>query len=392
MNLIYVTDNYVNPLSGGIARISYVMADALSRMFGHVCYSVYATPTQASISSSVFADNYLWQGKEDFCSWIERIGKCVVIIQSPCVLAQDIFDCVSLFPEVKVVNVFHGTPGFEIVPLRWNIIRYRLMHRIEVRWTLKQSLLQLAMMLFPKSYFFNKLRYKYARPYKNAHKLVVLSKGIINDYQRIAQGRLSDFIAIPNACSFSKDEVVIPQNKFCNKEILVVARLDDWHKRISEILRIWEIIQKDNCFNEWILRIVGDGIDAPFYKNYVSKKQLKNIIFEGQQKPLSYYLNASIFLVTSACEGFPMTILESLQCGCVPVVYNSFSSACELVLDGINGILVENNNQDMFVEKLQYLMLNENIRKDMSIQCVELSNRFSVENVAKLWNRLLCSL
>ena len=119
---------------------------------------------------------------------------------------------------------------------------------------------------------------------------------------------------------------------------------------------------------------------------------MKNIIFEGQQKPLSYYLDASIFLVTSACEGFPMTILESLQCGCVPVVYNSFSSACELVLDGINGILVENNNQDMFVEKLQYLMLNENIRKDMSIQCVELSNRFSVENVAKLWNRLLCSL
>ena len=111
------------------------------------------------------------------------------------------------------------------------------------------------------------------------------------------------------------------------------------------------------------------------------------------RKPLAEpSLNASIFLVTSACEGFCLTILESQQCGCVPIVYDSFSAASELVIDGKNGILVDNNNRDMFVEKLQYLMLHENIRKDMSIQCVELSNRFSVENVAKLWNRLLCSL
>ena len=97
-------------------------------------------------------------------------------------------------------------------------------------------------------------------------------------------------------------------------------------------------------------------------------------------------------MVTSACEGFSMTTLEAQQCGCIPIIYDSFPTAHELVIDKRNGILVENNNRDMFVEELQHLMLNENIRKDMSIQCVELSNRFSVENVVKLWNRLLCSL
>ncbi len=391
MNLIYIADNYVNPLSGGISRITYVMAEALSRRFGYTCYSVYANPIQQITSvDNVFADIYLWQGKKEFCSWVKRIGGGIIIVQSPCVLAQDIFDCVTLLPMIKVVNVFHGTPGFEIVPLRWNIIRYRLMHRIEVRWTLKQSLLQLAMMLFPKSYFFNKLRYKYARPYKNAHKLVVLSKGVIKDYQTIAQGRLGDFIAIPNTCSF--DNIVVHDDKYLKKEVLVVARLDDWHKRISEILRIWEIIQKDNRFNEWVLRIVGDGVDAPYYKNYVNKKQLRNIIFEGQQNSLSYYLDASIFLVTSACEGFPMTVLEAQQCGCIPVIYNSFSSASELVINGENGILVENNDRKMFVRKLQHLMLDEQSRKKMSVQCIESTSRFSVENVANLWNNLLLSL
>lgn len=390
MNLIYITDNYVNPLSGGIARISYVMAEALARQFGYTCYSVYANPTQQSSSDGVFEEIYFWQSKEEFCSWIERIGGGVVIVQSPCVLSKDIFDCVPLLPTIKVVNVFHGTPGFEIVPLRWDIIMYRLKHGIETRWTLKQTLLQLAMKVVPKSYFFNKLFPKYSRPYKNAHKIVVLSKGVIECYQTIAPGRLSDFVAIPNACSF--DNVEVPYDKYLNKEVLVVARLDDWHKRISEILRIWEIVQKNNRFNDWVLRIVGDGIDTPFYKDYVSNNRLRNVIFEGQQKPLSYYIHASIFLVTSACEGFPMTILESQQCGCVPIVYDSFSSASELVIDGKNGILVENNNRKLFVEKLQNLMLDEQLRRDMSIQCIESSRRFSVENVATLWNNLLQSL
>ena len=390
MNLIYVTDNYVNPLSGGIARISYVMAEALTQQFGHVCYSIYATPTQQITPAPAFVATRLWQNKEDFCSWINRIGEGIVIVQSPCTLAQDIFDCTDLLPTIQVVNVFHGTPGFEIVPLRWDIIRYRLCHNIDTHWTFKQAILQLAMAILPQSYFFNKLRPKYARPYGKAHKIVVLSPKTINNYLSIARGQVSDFIAIPNANSF--DEIELPNDKYRNKEVLVVARLDDWHKRISEILYIWENIQKNHRFSDWVLRIVGDGIDAPFYKELVNKRKLTNIIFEGQQKPLPYYQQASIFLVTSACEGFPMTILESQQCGCVPIVYDSFAAATDLIADGSNGILIENNNRTAFAKELERLMLDDQLRKDMSINCVELSSRFSVENVANLWNNLLQSV
>ena len=390
MNIIYVTDTYVNPLSGGIARISYVMAEALAQHFGHVCYSIYAIPAQPTTPAPAFVETCLWQNKEDFCSWINRIGGGIVIVQSPCTLAQDIFDCVPLLPSIKVVNVFHGTPGFEIVPLRWDIIIYRLCHNIDMRWTLKQAILQLAMMVLPKSYFLKKLRPKYARPYGKAHKIVVLSQKTINNYLSIASGQASDFVAIPNANSF--DKVEIPHDKYRNKEVLVVARLDDWHKRISEILYIWADLQKDHRFCDWVLRIVGDGIDAPFYKDYAKKRKLANVIFEGQQKPLPYYQQASIFLVTSACEGFSMTTLEAQQCGCVPVVYDSFPTAHELVINGKNGILVKNNDREAFVENLKHLMLNDQLRHEMSMQCVESSHRFSVENVATLWNNLLQSL
>lgn len=56
-------------------------------------------------------------------------------------------------------------------------------------------------------------------------------------------------------------QIEIPHDKYRNKEVLVVARLDDWHKRISEILYIWADLQKDHRFCDWVLRIVGDVND-----------------------------------------------------------------------------------------------------------------------------------
>jgi glycosyltransferase involved in cell wall biosynthesis len=87
-----------------------------------------------------------------------------------------------------------------------------------------------------------------------------------------------------------------------------------------------------------------------------------------------------------------MTTLEAQQCGCIPIVYDSFPTAHELITDGETGILVKNNDREAFVKKLKHLMLEEQLRKDMSIQCMESTLRFSVENVATLWNNLLQSL
>lgn len=367
MNIVYVTDSDVNPMSGGIARITYVMMEALRKRG----YSVYAV-----------------HKREEFMPLVTSLGKCVVIVQNPCKLAKEVFDAKDSLPQVKIVNVFHGTPGFEIVPLKWAIIRYRLGHNIERTWTLKQGLLQIAMTLFPRKCFARMLRRKYAQPYGKADKMVVLSPGIIDQYQYFAPGHKYCFTAIPNALSF--DNVTLPKIK--EKEVLVVARLDDWHKRISEILKIWQIVQKDERFHEWTLRIVGEGIDKPFYEDFVQQHRIPNIRFEGHQNPLSYYQKAALFMMTSACEGLPMTILEAQQCGCVPIAYDSFASAKDIISDGKNGILIANRDRNAYGEALKKLMTDETLRQQMSKACVASSERFSVENVAAQWNELLNSL
>ena len=93
-------------------------------------------------------------------------------------------------------------------------------------------------------------------------------------------------------------------------------------------------------------------------------------------------IKSKCFLMTSACEGFPMTLLEAQQCGCVPILYDSFASAKDVVTDGENGILIENRDKEAYVTALKKLMKDDALRNRMSEACIKLTERFSVENIA----------
>lgn len=330
---------------------------------------------------------YFYRGQEDFVEFIRKIGTCTIIVQSPCRLARKVFESRHALSSVKIINVFHGTPGYELVPLKWEIIKYRILHNIDRKWTIKQFLIQVGMHILPQKCFTQLLTKKYSLPYGNVDKMVVLSQGIIDQYQSIAPGYKDLFVTIPNALSFDKPKLHVKEN-----EVLVVARLDDWHKCISEILEIWKDVQQDKRFSDWTLRVVGDGIDKPYYEEYVQKYVVPHITFEGLQDPLTYYQKASVFLMTSISEGWGLTITEAQQCGCIPIVYDSFSSAKDIIATGENGILIENRDKEAYVAALKKLMKDDALRNRMSEACIKSTERFSVENIAAQWNELFESL
>lgn len=388
MNLVYITDNCVNPTLGGIDRITYVMAEAMHKDYGYTCYSVFAREkNEWPDRDNVFAAIHRWENKEAFVSFMRQIGACIIVLQSPCTIAKEVLESKTVLPQVKLVNVFHGTPGFEVVPLDWSIIRYRLLHNIERKWTLKQSVIQIGMALCPRM-MTQMLRKKYARPYGVADKMVMLAKGNIDQYQSIAPADKDKFVVIPNILSFDP----IEQNLSKAKEVLIVSRLDDWHKRILAALKIWALVQKSDSYRDWILRIVGDGVDRPFYEEYVRKHAIPNIVFEGRQKPLKYYLQAGIFMMTSACEGFPMTLVEAQQCGCVPIVFDTFASLPDVVTDGSNGFVVAEGDEEQYMSRLTQLMNDEALRKQMAKKGYSDSRRFAPSKVAAQWDKLFNEL
>lgn len=222
---------------------------------------------------------------------------------------------------------------------------------------------------------------------------VFLSNSFMEDYinkakQQPVRSRLN---AISNPLTY---DYLYDLKEFKNKkkEILFVGRVYEYHKRVSYILRIWKEIEQRETFNEWRLRIVGDGPDMQSTKQLAKNLSLQRISFEGFTNPRSYFFDASIFLMTSAFEGFGMALVEAQQYGVVPIAMDTYLSLRDIIHDGENGIIVADNDFDNYVKKLCQLMANYDMRKRMAKAGLKSCQRFSIDNIIGQWEELFKTL
>ena len=145
---------------------------------------------------------------------------------------------------------------------------------------------------------------------------------------------------------------------------------------------IWKTIAKRHP--DWELCIMGSG-NIEYFRNIVKYHNIPNVCFTGFCNPYEYYKEGSFICMTSSSEGFPMVILEALMYGCIPIVYNSFSSLDEIIIDGVNGYKIPAFNKRKFIERLEWLMENEFERKKMISNCQESVKKFDAKIIAKQW-------
>ena len=222
---------------------------------------------------------------------------------------------------------------------------------------------------------------------------VFLSKSYENEYLRFAKGKsdATKLDSIPNALTYSFDYDINHYNEK-KKEVLFVGRMIEYHKRLSYILKIWKQIEADAQLIEWNLRIVGDGPDLQATINLCHELKLQRVFFEGFKDPQPFYEQASIFMMTSALEGFPMVLGEAQQYAVVPVVMDSFSSLHDIITNGENGVIVENNDINGFVYAMKELMNNNNYRKCIAQRCLFSSKRYTVDKIVDKWEVLFKTL
>ena len=192
-------------------------------------------------------------------------------------------------------------------------------------------------------------------------------------------------VAINNPLTFDdiSDISILYKKK---NQVLIVARMDEFYKRISLALKAWGFLQD---IKDWHLVIVGDGPSLCDYKDYVQKNHLHNVCFKGRQTPETYYKDSSIFLMTSDKEGWGLTLTESLQRGVVPIVMDSCPVFSEIISDGVNGFLTPNNEIKKFADKVRLLMTNHDILYKMEKQALVSASKFNMDNTIKQWEKIL---
>jgi len=116
--------------------------------------------------------------------------------------------------------------------------------------------------------------------------------------------------------------------------------------------------------------IAGDGPLTPKLKEMA--KGLNNIIFLGKitnEEVKEYMHSAYLFLFPSITknEAFGVAMAEALYCGVPTVGFKIKGSGVNWVnKDGISGYMVENKNVAQFIEKINILIENEELRNNFS--------------------------
>jgi glycosyltransferase involved in cell wall biosynthesis len=144
-------------------------------------------------------------------------------------------------------------------------------------------------------------------------------------------------------------------------------------------------------YPNWKWTVIGSSTEEIDLKKLVREKNLsdKIRIIEPVSPDIGEaYQQTSIYVMTSRFECFPMVLLEAMSFGVPCVSFNCPTGPADIIENGIDGILVENENAEAMANAIIGLMGDEEKRKRMSSNAYENVKRFSPEIVYQQWERL----
>ncbi|MHB8256100.1 MAG: glycosyltransferase family 4 protein [Acidiferrobacterales bacterium] len=117
------------------------------------------------------------------------------------------------------------------------------------------------------------------------------------------------------------------------------------------------------------LQIVGSGPEEHRLKELARRcGVLDNVQFLGAMTNVrlpQLYRKATLFISPSLSEGFGLTLAEALACEC-PVIATDIPGIRNLVIDGITGTTVPENDPEKLAEKILALLGDPNLRRQLA--------------------------
>jgi glycosyltransferase involved in cell wall biosynthesis len=160
--------------------------------------------------------------------------------------------------------------------------------------------------------------------------------------------------------------------------ILVVAQLIP-RKNIVTILETYLCLHKK--YPDVILEIAGIGPEEQRLKDFCTENKLRNVQFLENVQPQDlkkYYAEADVLVSIALMDQWPQVVNEAMSCG-VPVIASTTSGIDTYFLrDGINGYLVDPEDKETLLNRLEYLVLNPEKAKSMGQEAFRIARTYDV--------------
>jgi len=190
--------------------------------------------------------------------------------------------------------------------------------------------------------------------------------------QQVPQDRVSVVPhGIPNPLPHGNDSHsannLLPANRQ-GLVLLSVARMQsaEKYKGIDAVMRSLRLVVQQ--IPELTYYIVGDGDDRPRLEALARECRLEqSVIFTGRipdSELWERYQNCDMFVLPSTGEGFGLVFVEAMSFG-KPVIASRTGATPEVVIDGVNGFLVEGQNEASLSERILRLATDPALRSRM---------------------------
>ena len=146
-------------------------------------------------------------------------------------------------------------------------------------------------------------------------------------------------------------------------------------------------------YPDWQWDIYGSGNDQ--IKQYLITELdkggvLSRVHFKGNVKGTdNIYPDHAIYVMTSRYEGLPLVLLEAKQYGLPIVSFNCPTGPAEIVLNGTNGVLIDNYDTEQMRIKINELIENVELRKKFSQSAILDTEKFTKDKIIQQWIDLI---
>ena len=184
----------------------------------------------------------------------------------------------------------------------------------------------------------------------------------------------------------------VPQHlaKLEEKRLVSVGRLSK-EKGYLDLLKIYSVLSKK--YPDWTLDIIGDGAEKEVLKQYIKEHNLTDKVtlhgFQGKDYIDKILNKSSIYLMTSYTESFGIVLIEAMSHGLPCIAFSSAEGAKELIDSGRNGYLIKNRNYSAYIQKVDDLINDLEMRKKIGKNGRKSIHKYRGEEVIKKWINII---
>ena len=178
------------------------------------------------------------------------------------------------------------------------------------------------------------------------------------------------------------------KSNLLSHQFISVGRMDKV-KGFDLLIEAYNEFYKNNPASDWKLVIIGDGDERECLEKLIKAYNLEKCVFLPgySNNVIDYYLNSSIYIMSSRWEGFPMVLSECMELG-LPIVSFDIDVMKEFISNGNDGILVEKGNIHDLANAMKKVSEDVRLRKFIAKNEAKKIKELSEDNILEQWEQI----